>query len=160
MKKLMPLFSCLGLFLLISCSSTDGDETPVPGPGEPGGNPIADITGNWRATSAVFDIAFAGGPEQIDAVAEGGEVLLNIQASGVFTYTVVIGENPPDIITGRLAFEGTTVLVTFDANPGVEVVFDIQSTATTLSVEGPIVFDFDADGTAENADADLDFVKL
>ena len=120
---------------------------------------ISDIQGSWNATRAEFDIAGTGTSMAIDIVAAGGTVTLVIQSNGRFTLTITQTGQTPEISTGQMSFDEDLLVVEFDDSPGESEFFGIQSTATTLSINGQTEFDLDDDGTDDPARVELDFVR-
>lgn len=155
MKTLINFFAvgALTFLLFTSCGSDDGPSLTGTGIS------ISDIQGNWTATRAVFDIAGTGASQRIDVVEEGGSVTLSIQANGRFTLSVTVPGRSAEVSTGQLGFDEDLLVVTYDDDPDEEEFFGIQSTSTTLSINGSAEFDFDGDGTEEPARAELDFVR-
>ena len=51
---------------------------------------------------------------QVDLIAEGGTVTLNIQSSGRFTLTITKQGMSPETTTGRMAFDEDLLVVFFD----------------------------------------------
>lgn len=153
MKILVKLLTLASLVIFLSCGSDDGPSlvgTDIS---------IADIAGNWSATSAVFDIATAGPSIRVDVVEEGGSVILQIQNNGRFTLTVTVMGRAPEVSTGQMGFDEDLLTVSFDDDPDDFEFFGIQHTVTTLSINGPAEFDFDGDGTQEPAIVGLIFIR-
>ncbi|WP_222983810.1 hypothetical protein [Flagellimonas meishanensis] len=141
------------LFFVLSCSDDDGTSL------EGTDISISDIQGNWNAIRAIFGLAGEGPVVEFDVLEEGGSATLAIQANGRFTLTLNIPGEGVDTITGQMSFDEDLLVVEFDDSPGESEFFGIQSTATTLSINGPAEFDFDGDGTDEPAEVELDFVR-
>jgi len=123
--------------------------------GDPGVSPdpdLADLVGNWDAER--FQVTNAANPEvRVDLIALGATYFINIQPSGGYTST--------------LTFQGTacTELGTLSA-PGSRLVFQVETSTCApprtdsgtfevdgdmLVIEGETVFDFDLDGSSEDA---------
>ncbi|MEO1012903.1 MAG: hypothetical protein AAFX53_16510 [Bacteroidota bacterium] len=135
--------------LLISCSEEgEGPDCSLQGTNLS----ISDISGNWNANSAVFGLAADGPVGEIDVVADGGSVTLNIQSGGRFTLNISQPGEPSDISPGSLCFDEDLLVVNFDEDgPDEYEFFGIQfnSSTNTLTIEGPTTFDFDGDGQLE-----------
>lgn len=136
---------------LASCSEEDeGPDCSLQGTNVS----VSDISGNWNATSAVFGLDATGPAQEIDVVAEGGSVTLNIQSSGRFTLSISEPSAPSDNSSGSLCFDEDLLVVSFDEDsPDDYEFFGIQfnSGTNTLIIEGPTSFDFDGDGQLEPA---------
>ena len=149
----------LANYLMISCSSGDDEEFSLVGTN----TSVADLSGNWNATRAVFDRYTSGPVAQTDVVAEGGTVTLNIQNTGRFTLTVTEQGAAPETTTGRLAFDEDLLVIFFDENPEDWEYFSITHSEPNLSISGgngSAEWDFDGDGTEEPANVDFAFVRI
>lgn len=125
-----------GITFMSSCNDDDDDFSDT------GTNlSIADIAGNWSATSATFTA-----PEFIDILEGGTTVLLNIQANGRFTFTIKVPGEADEVTTGRLGFDGEFLAVRFDDDPEDEASFFISLINDILTLRGQTEFDFNEDG--------------
>lgn len=123
---------------------------------------ISDITGSWNATKGLFGRSGEGPVVEVDVVAEGGSITLNIQTNGRFSVSVgYMGET--DTSTGRFAFDEDLLVISFDDDPEEWEYFSISHGEPNLSIMGGTVyeaFDFDGDGTDEDADIDFEFTRV
>lgn len=149
-----PLFILILLLLVGAACDASEDEFSLTGDGVS----IDDLTGSWRATHARFGVV-EGPVREVDVVADGGSVSLEIRNDGRFTLTITRAGAAPDRSTGRLGFDEELLVVSFDDDPDEFEFYSLQVTPTTLSIQGPATFDFDGDGTEEAADVALDFVR-
>ena len=120
---------------------------------------VAEIAGTWIATRALFGLAAAGPVVEVDVVAEGGSVRLDIRTDGTFTLTLTRAGGAPEVSTGRLGFDEDLLVVSFDDDPDDFEYFGIQATDTTMRLEGPVSFDVDGDGVEEAARVELELVR-
>jgi len=144
------LFAAILAFLtfFIACS---GDEDP---PLEGIGISMADIAGNWKATSATFN-----GTNVVD---QGGEVTFNILNNGRFTLTMKRPGMSDMVFTGQLGFDEEWLAVEYDTDPGEWEYYDYDLTdgKTKFHIGANSEFDFDDDGVDEFVIFILDFVKI
>lgn len=149
----------LAISLLFSCDSGDDeDEFSLVGTN----TSVAELSGNWNATTGSFGRAAEGPVVETDVVADGGTVTLNIQNSGRFTLTVTVQGEPPETTTGRMAFDEDLLVVFFDDDPEEWEYFSITHNEPNLTISGgngSAEFDFDGDGTDEPADVHFVFVR-
>lgn len=97
---------------------------------------IAELSGNWNATIAEFYRATTSPGAQVDVVADGGTVTLNIQNTGRFTLTVTEQGEAPETTTGRMAFEEDLLVIFFDDDPEEWEYFSITHNEPNLSISG------------------------
>ena len=154
-NRLLHALLLLPLLLVAACDGGSDDDFSLVGTNLS----VSDIAGAWVATRAAFSPEADGPAQEVDLVAQGGTVTLNIQNNGRFTLTLSLPGAPPETATGRLGFDEDLLVVSFDDDPDDFDFFGIQATPTTLSVQGPGEFDFDGDGTDEAARLELDFVR-
>jgi hypothetical protein len=134
-------FILIPLLLFTSCKKDDefSDER------------IAEIAGNWVATSATFD--------GVDVVELGGNVFLEIKENGRFTFTIQIPEREDMVFTGRMGFDEEWLVVEYDEYPEDYEYYDITYDANHLHIGANSEFDFDGDGTDEWVVFFLDMVR-
>lgn len=148
------LFATLALTLILpltSCGSDEGDDgidfstCSLTGPNFS----ISDVTGNWTATQANFDIP--GTSQQVDVVAEGGTVTLNIQASGGFTLVITESGSGGETTTGDLSFCEGLFTVRYDDVPDDPEILQGSLNNGVFTITGPVEFDVDGDGSDDQA---------
>lgn len=123
---------------------------------------IADIAGNWTATKARFSRAAAGPVSEVDVVAAGGSLTLEIQNNGRFSVTVAVPGAGSETSTGRFAFDEDVLVISFDEDPDEWEFFSITHNEPNLTIIGGTVyeaFDFDGDGVDEDSYIDFEFVR-
>ena len=155
------LSALLCSFFILACSSSDeeGDEFSLVGTN----TSIAEMAGNWNATTGLFQSASLGPATETDVVAEGGTVTLSIQTTGQFSITVQEAGRTPDTSTGRMAFDEDLLVIFFDDDPGEFEFFGIIHNEPNLSIQGgngSAEFDFDFNGIKEPANVDFEFVRI
>ncbi|PRX57902.1 hypothetical protein [Flagellimonas meridianipacifica] len=146
------------LFVL-GCSNDDnGDEFDYSLEGD--NLSIADITGNWTATFAEFEL-LSDSNSTIELVSQGGNVTLNIQSNGRFTSTIGFPGEAAEQFSGQLGFfESLLVLLDDEDEPGDEAFLNINLTSDdVLEVDGILELDFDSDGSFEDTFVDLRMVR-
>ncbi len=141
----------LSLFVL-SCESDESEEDGIDFSdcSLTGSNfSISDIAGNWTATQANFDIP--GTSEQIDVVADGGTVTLNVQTNGGFTLVITENGSASESTTGDLAFcEGLFTVRYDDALNDPETIQGSLNNGI-FTITGPVEYDVDGDGNEDEA---------
>ncbi|MGI9544268.1 MAG: hypothetical protein ACR2MX_13495 [Cyclobacteriaceae bacterium] len=153
----------LGMFLctavITSCSEDNGDDFSLTGTNIS----VSDIAGSWNATQAIFSKASVGPGMQVDVVADGGSVTLQIQSNGNFTVTVTESGEAPDVSTGRLGFDEDLLVISFDDDPDEFEFFGITHNEPNMTIQGgngSAGFDFDDDGVEEPANIDFVLVRM
>lgn len=138
---------------ILSCSS-DGDddedginfsECSLNGPNFS----ISEVVGNWTATQANFDIP--GTSQQVDVVAEGGTVTLNVQSNGGFTLVITENGAAGETTTGDLAFCEDLFTVRYDDAPNEPEILQGSLVDGTFTITGPVEYDVDGDGSDDEA---------
>ncbi|MCL6266324.1 hypothetical protein [Flagellimonas myxillae] len=153
MKKVLLVSMLLTLCIPILSCGGDGDEEDginfsdcsLNGPNFS----ISDVTGNWTATQANFDIP--GTSEQIDVVAEGGTVTLNIQGNGGFTLLITESGAASESTTGDLAFCEGLFTVRYDDAPNELETLQGSVSDGIFTITGPVEYDVDGDGSDDQA---------
>ena len=154
---LLGMFLCTTL--LTGCSEDNGDDFSLVGTNIS----VSEIAGSWNATQAIFSSAATGPGMQIDVVAEGGSVTLQIQTDGRFTVTVTESGEAPDVSTGRLGFDEDLLVISFDDDPDEFEFFGITHNEPNMTIQGgngSAGFDFDDDGVEETANIDFVLVRI
>ncbi|TAI47262.1 hypothetical protein [Flagellimonas allohymeniacidonis] len=148
--------------LFFSCSSSDDEDDEnidfsscsLTGPNFS----ISDISGNWVATQANFDIP--GTTLQVDIVADGGTVTLNVQSNGGFTLVITPNGSPSETTTGDLAFCEGLFTVRYDDAPNEPETLAGSLNNDVLTITGPVEFDVDDDGSDDEAFVILRFDRV
>jgi hypothetical protein len=111
------------------------------------------LAGTWNGTK--FEFTNKADPAQtFDLIAEGGTLTLTIASDGRYTGQMVMpGET--DNISGTLEVQGTNLIMNDDAEPGDPDVMAFTLAATTLTLRFDESFDFDGDGTDEDASVEI-----
>lgn len=123
---------------------------------------IADIAGNWEATRAHFSRSAEGPILEVDVVEIGGSLSLKIENNGRFSVTIQVPESPPEIYTGRFAFDEDLLVINFDEDPDEWEYFSISHQEPNLLISGGTVYealDIDGDGTREDVYIDFELVR-
>ncbi len=152
-KKHLAVLALLTLGLYISSCSSDNEEDEgidfsacsLNGPNFS----ISEVTGNWVATQANFDIP--GTSQQVDVVAEGGTVTLNVQSSGAFTLVITEVGQAGETTTGDLAFCEGIFTVRYDDAPNIPEILQASLNGDVFQITGPVEFDVDGDGNDDEA---------
>ena len=145
-------------FFLLSCSEEDeGPDCSLQGTNFS----VSDISGNWTATEASFFNVSTEPIQVVDVVAEGGTVTLSIQSNGRFTLNISEADGSTTRSSGELCFEEDILVVRFDGDAADDYEFyGIQfNGSNNLSLSGPAEFDFNDDGTPDQAEVDLVLVR-
>jgi hypothetical protein len=127
--------------LFISCSKDDGNSSEG----------LAEIAGNWTATKATFN--------GINVIENGGEVTLNIQENGRFTFTIQRPNISDLVFTGKLWFDEEWLAVEYDTDKGEVEYYDISYDANNLHLGANSEFDFDGNGSDEIVIFFLDMIR-
>jgi hypothetical protein len=134
---------------LVACG--DGDNGP--GPSQP-------MVGFWQATKLEF-VSVATPTVKIDAVALGGSLSIQLNASGTCTWTSAFPGEPAESFTGT--WEGSLDVLTMRWSEGgytQEYQFDWTISGSTLTLVGADAsFDFNDDGTEEPAKLNVILVR-
>lgn len=157
----LPIFLVVLLIVVgLACSNDDDDIPEFNFPLEGTTLTMADITGNWTATSAVFEGASVPGGA-IELVGAGGSVTLNIQNNGRFTSTIGFPGETAESFSGQLGFSGSQlVLLDDDDEPGDEAFINITLTPEDiLLLSGILEFDFDGNGSFEATNVDMSLIR-
>ncbi len=144
-KSIQLVFLSLIVVFFIGCNDDDDGPSEFDFPLEGSTLAMADIAGNWTATSAEFQIV--GDPGSfVEIVGQGGSVTLNIQSNGRFTSIISFPGAAPEQFSGQLGFSGNQLVLLDDVDePGDEAFIDITLTPQDeLLLSGVLEFD---DGT-------------
>jgi len=147
-------------FTIFSCSSDDSGKANTDG-----GLSIADIQGNWTATSFVFEKSCDPGmdcpAESVDLIDQGITATMMIESDGQFTILSTQPGGGGEAISGQMSFDEDLLVITFDDSPGEDDFFGVQLTNNdnNLRIEGPVEYDFDMDGNDEPATVTITLVR-
>ena len=158
--RLPFLMVALMTLVFVACSNDDDDIPEFDFPLEGTILTIADIAGNWTATSAEFQLL--GVPESlIEIIGLGGSLTLNIQNNGRYTSTTGFPGEADEQSSGQLGFSGSQLVLLDDEDePGDEVFFNITLTPEDVMVlSGIFEFDFDDDGSFEATEVDFRLIR-
>ena len=123
----------------------------------PGGITISDIATTWNAAQLLF----TGDGTEEDPIADGGSAVLTIQSSGQFTFSIDFADGSSQSDSGTMEFDSENedfLLVLFDGET-VEQFFFFQLNGDVMSLNGLTEFDFDRDGTDEEASLIAAFLR-
>lgn len=117
------------------------------------------LTGTWEATRVEFtDAADAGVSAEL--IALGGELGMTLSGNGAFTIVIRLPGELPETWTGTWSSSQDVLTLTFTSGQFGEMQFEMSLSGTTLILEGGHTgFDFDDDGTDEEARVDLRLVR-
>jgi hypothetical protein len=103
-----------------------------------------DLAGTYDVT--VFEFTNADSTAQkLDLVEEGAVIEITISAAGAFSVDV-----DGDTETGAIAIDGDDVTITIDGDPATGTI-DQNGDTVTITLDTGVEFDFDEDGTDEDA---------
>jgi len=155
MKRIRYIvFTWLVVLVLSTCSSDDSEGPPI----NIGDLILEGIVGNWEATKAEFTTTNANPVQSNDVVADGGFCVLAVAQNHGFTLVVRNASPDPQITTGQFLADGDDINVRFDSDPNTLVPWDFTLSANTLFIAGPMLYDFENDGTSEDVSANFEFL--
>lgn len=111
------------------------------------------------ATSALFTTTNASPVLSTEVVADGG--FCDLSVGQIHNFTLVIrnpGEPDPQITTGVFEADGDNILVRFDNDPTTSIQWNFVLSGDVLFIDGPLLYDFESDGTFEEVSANMQFV--
>ncbi len=156
MKRIRYIvFTWLVVLVLSTCSSDDSSMVAPIGIGD---QILAGIVGTWIATSAEFTTTDVNPVLSVDVVADGGFCDLSVMDDGRFTLVVRNASPDPQITTGQFLADGDNINVKFDSDPNTLVPWDFTLSANILFIVGPMLYDFENDGTSEDVSANFEFL--
>jgi len=130
-----------GVLALTGCG-----DTPIVQPDDR----VAPFVGTWDAE--VFTVTNVADPTVVADLLLNGSFNINVQPSGAYTATLVLGGLTPFIEMGQLSVAGTAITLTpdrpTDCLGSSEYTF---AGADHLTLIGPTCFDFNLDGEDEDA---------
>ncbi len=148
------VFTLMAVLALPGCSNDDNEGDPI----NIGDLILESIIGNWVATKAEFTTTNANPVQSVDVVADGGFCDLTVGPDGRFTLVVRNTSPDPQITTGQFLADGNDINVKFDNDPDNLVLWDFTLSQNSLGIVGPMLYDFENDGTSEEVSANLDFI--
>ncbi len=160
LKKLLLTSLLLTLVFPIICCSDDQEDDGIDFSSCSLNGPnfsISDVIGDWAATQANFDIP--GTSQQVDVVAEGGTVTLNIQSSGSFVLVITENGSSEETTTGNLAFCEGIFTVRYDDSPNNPETLQGSLNSGVFTITGPVEYDVDGDGSDDEAFVILRFER-
>jgi hypothetical protein len=148
------MFTLITVLLLPGCSSDDNEVPPI----NIGDLILESIVGNWEATKAEFTTTNANPVQSNDVVADGGFCVLAVAQNHSFTLVVRNASPDPQITRGQFLADGNDINVRFDTDPNTLVPWDFTLSPNTLFIAGPMLYDFENDGTSEEVSANFEFI--
>lgn len=128
------------------------------GDDEPSGPAPEEITGTWNATKAEYVMSEPPNTA-VDLVALGGSVTLTLGEGGDFEFVVTPPAEASFTTNGTWTLGGETLSLTPEGMP-FSWQFDVALSGDSLGLSGASVeYDFDDDGTPEQATLNLLFVR-
>jgi len=145
----------IGVLLAAVLSAGCGGDDPPTGPDES----VAPFVGTWEATT--FTVTTEEDPPQVLDLLVNGSFTINIQPSGLYTATLVLGTLQPFVEIGQLVVTGDVLTLRPNGGSGScpatsGFTFDGPNRVT---LEGPTCFDVNFDGTDEDAYALIVLVR-
>jgi len=150
------IICCITVLTFQSCSSDDEGGNGGPSSGD---LILEIIEGNWMATSALFTTINASPVLSTEVVTDGG--FCDLSVGQIHNFTLVIrnpGEPDPQITTGVFEADGDNILVRFDNDPTTSIQWNFVLSGDVLFIDGPLLYDFESDGTFEEVSANMQFV--
>jgi hypothetical protein len=135
--------------VLAACGKTP--TSPTGGGGGAGGAAGTGLAGTWRATRAEF-VDRANTSRRVEIVAQGGTLLLVLDAAASFTLTITKAGGSPDARNGGWTSSREVLTLRSSAGRG-DTEFDYVLSGNSLMLTGGhILFDVDGDNVAEEAE--------
>jgi hypothetical protein len=117
---------------------------------------VAPFVGTWDAVD--FTVTNDADTTTVPAdLLKNGSFTINIQPSGLYTATLVLGALNPFVEIGQLTVSGSVLTLTPTGGPGpcpASSVFEFPDT-DTLVLDGPTCLDVNGDGEDEDAQAHI-----
>ena len=141
--------------LVVGALSACGSEDPLVSGNDPA---IEPFLGDWEATELVV-VNDANASDSVDVLEEGGIFTINVQPSGTYTATLSF-LGAPFVEIGQLSvFESTLILQpTQPPGPSATSTFEFDG-PDNLTLDGPLDFDFNGDGTPEPGQGHIELVR-
>lgn len=139
---------CLGVALALgACGDDPADIDTTPDPA------IAPFVGDWRASAMVLTNK-ANPSVAPDLIAEGAQFDLNVQPSGQYTAILTYQQQASTEI-GFLSVSGSVVTLQRTFPSAQTSTASYSFSGSTLTLVGDSEFDFNLDGTPEEATAEI-----
>jgi hypothetical protein len=116
---------------------------------------VAPFVGTWDAVD--FKVTNDADTAVVADLLTDGSFTINIQPSGLYTATLVLGALNPFVEIGQLTVSGSVLTLTPSGGPGpcpASSTYTFSDT-NTLVLDGPTCFDFNLDGADEDAQAHI-----
>jgi len=140
----------VGIALMVIAMIGCGDD-------ESAGPEPAEITGTWNATEVEY-VSIPPGTT-VELIALGGTATLTLEASSTFHFVVTPASEAPQTTDGTWDLDGDTIEMTPQGMP-FSWQFDVTFADDSLGLRGGHVeYDFDDDGTPEQAVLNLQLVR-
>ncbi len=163
--KALSVCMVLISFIAISCDSAGESEQELVKEGGPFA--ISEIAGNWEATQAGF--LRISDNLWVPIVSQGGSVSLTVQSSGRSTFVINPVDRAAYTASGEMfwgSYEGDEALIiVWDDSPDPDdrsSFRSIELTDTTFNMACTSVcaeYDFNGNGTSEEADLSFEFIR-
>jgi hypothetical protein len=142
------------LFAMVALGGACGGDDPVePDPA------VAPFVGTWQADSLTIS-ALPPDMTVANILGVGGSFFITVESSGQYTASLeILGQSSPEI--GQLTvLSGSTLRLTPTTPPGPSVVATyFFARPDSLILDGPTEFDFNNDGTPEDAQAHFELTR-
>lgn len=141
-----------GWLLCVAMAAACGDGDPAdPVAPDPSVEPFV---GDWEAEE--FRVASAAAPQsEFELIAEGGSFTINVQPSGQYTAILELPDLPtPQVEIGQLSVIGESVRLDPQDAAAATSSFEFDGPDRVI-LDGPTEFDFNRDGTVEEATAHI-----
>jgi len=151
-QRLASVFSfTLLLILLLASSGCSGGGT---GPGKE----LEPLVGMWRAQDMVLTNA-ANPTISVDLVEEGATFTLSILSTGQYSAVLsMLGQSNTEV--GKVKVSGNNITITPTSPSGPPLVATFEFVGEVLVLDGSSEFDFNMDGTPEEALAHIALFRL
>jgi len=139
---------CVVALTVMACGSDD----PVVDQTDPA---VAPFVGTWDAVE--FTVTNDADTTDVADLLTNGSFTVNIQPSGLYTATLVLGTFNPFVEIGQLTVSGSVLTLTPSGGPGpcpASSVYAFSDT-NTLVLDGPTCLDVNLDGEDEDAQAHI-----
>jgi hypothetical protein len=142
LRRLNVLMGVLAL-VVAACGGDDPPTGPDPS--------VAPFVGTWEATT--FTVTSIDDPPEMRDLLSNGSFTINVQPSGLYTATLLLGELTPIVEIGQLEIvsDGVLILRPDGSNPCPASSEYSFSGPDQVTLRGPTCVDFNLDGTDEDA---------
>lgn len=141
----------------------DGDEEEEPailqiGLRRVSGTSIADLTGSWTATEYRL-ISQPTAADTFDVIAENGGLAITFDGVGRYMLSLSEPNEPPIIQSGAGTVHLDRLTLISNNQPELPTTFSLELSGDTVSLAGDTLFDFDGDGSVEDARVEILLVR-